>query len=193
MKSSWPIGLFALLALTLTVAAAQAQDPASSSDRPPGNVNELTLAGLRPGATSIAASLARLGSHWRHPAPDEKDLYIWCDSHSRLRVQLEAPSGQPVAVVTIESLAVAPASGCSARLPLALARTGRGVRLGDSPAQLKKVYGTPFFQGPSSWQGRDALLIVFNFSWAGSDKPQILESTFENGRLAKMTLSAQYY
>lgn len=187
------MGAAMVLLLALAPAATRAQDPASSSDHPAGNINELTLAGLRPGATRIATARARLGPHWRHPSPDEKDIFIWCDAHSGLRLQLEAPSGQPIAVVTIEALGKADAVGCAARLPPTLARTGRGVRLGDSPAQLKKVYGTPFFQGPSSWEGRDAQLIVFNFSWAGSDKPQILESTFENGRLAKMTLSAQYY
>ncbi|MGH9482910.1 MAG: hypothetical protein ACRD1L_12555, partial [Terriglobales bacterium] len=60
--------------------------------------------------------------------------------------------------------------------------------------QLKQVYGKPFFEGPSSWAGHDVQLIVFNFSWAGADKPQILESSFDAaGHLVKMTLSAQYY
>lgn len=182
------------LVLTLTLAGAQAQDPASSSDHPAGNVNELTLAGLRPGASSIAEAITRLGSQWRHPSADEKDIYVWCDARTGLQLQIEAPADQPIEVVTIES-APAPlaANTCNARLPVNLARTGRGARLGASPVQLKRIYGTPFFQGPSSWHGRDAELIVFNFSWAGSNKPQILESTFEHGHLAKMTLSAQYY
>ncbi|MGH9520721.1 MAG: hypothetical protein ACRD2D_13770 [Terriglobales bacterium] len=182
------------LALTLGLPRAQAQDPGSSSDRPAGNVNELTLAGLRPGASSIAEAITRLGSHWRHPSADEQDIYIWCDARTGLQLQIEAPADQHIEVVTIESAPGSPAaSRCKARLPATLARTGRGVRLGATPAQLKKAYGTPFFQGPSSWHGRDAELIVFNFSWAGSNKPQILESTFEHGHLAKMTLSAQYY
>lgn len=178
--------------LLLLLPCTWAQDPALSSDHPPGNVNELTLAGLRPGQSTIAQAAARFGPHWRHPSADETDLYVWCDARSGLELRLEAPSGSAIEVVTVSRIPGLPAS-CGARLGSAAARTGRGVKLGDAPRQLLASYGKPFFQGPSSWRGQDAQLIVFNFSWAGEDKPQILESTFLDGRLVKMTLSAQYY
>ncbi|HET9785209.1 MAG TPA: hypothetical protein VFP94_09680 [Terriglobales bacterium] len=220
-----------LAALTFLVALPLlAQDPASSADHPPGNVNELTLAGLQPGSSRLATAEARWGKQWTHPDADERDVYVWCDAHSRLRISLEAGGGT-VRVVTVEHLRdkavdtrhltrVAPdgrpapwlrspaagarsapgaselprAGGCMAHLPASVAHTGRGVRLGASEAQLLHAYGKPFFSGPSSLDGHNVKLVVFNFSWAGSDKPQILESTFNAaGKLVKMTLSAEYY
>lgn len=179
--------------MAATIGAAWAQDPATSADRPPGNVNELTLAGLRPGQSHVADAVARWGDTWRHPSKDEQDLYVWCDARRHLRVQLEVRgSAHTIDVVTVERLNTAP-SNCSAALPATVGRTGRGVRLGDTPARLKTVYGKPFFSGPSSWRGHSVELIVFNFSWAGDNVPQILESSFASGRLVKMTLSAQYY
>lgn len=189
-RRTWPLLVALVLAL---VAAAAAQDPASSADRPPGNVNELTLAGLRPGQTTVTEALKRLGAGWTHPSPDEHDLYDWCDAATRLRVQIEAHGSDIVQVVTVERMPDPPNGGCRAKLPLRLARTGRGVALGAAAVRLRAVYGKPFFAGPASWRGRNVQMIVYNFSWAGSDKPQILESTFDHGALVKFTLSAQYY
>lgn len=187
------VGGAAILILVLC-GFAVAQDPATSSDRPPGNVNELTLAGLRPGSSTVGSAVARFGAHWTHPSADEKDLYVWCDAAQGVRLSLEANPSGTIQVVTVNRLLGAAPKACADRLPPSFARTGRGVRLGNSPQQLKHVYGKPFFEGPSSWNGQDVQLIVFNFSWAGSDKPQILESSFDSaGRLVKMTLSAEYY
>lgn len=174
--------------------ALRAQDPADSFDHPAGNVNELTLAGLRPGRSTIAQAEALYGNHWRHPSRDEHDLYVWCDAHTKLRLTAEARPDGRIRVVTIAAMPPAlPVGACSAALSRRAAQTGRGVRLGESPQQLRHVYGTPFFTGPSSWNGHDVDMIVFNFSWAGASKPQILESSFAGGTLVKMTLSAEYY
>lgn len=185
-----PALILLLLAAALALAA---QDPASSADHPPGNVNELTLAGLRPGRSRLSDAAARWGLHFLHPDPDEHDVYVWCDARTHLQFSLEAGAGSTIRVVTVQRFQAA-GPGCTARLSLAEARTGRGVRLGDSQAQLLRTYGQPFFSGPSRLDGRDVRLVVFNFSWAGSDRPQILESTFNAaGQLIKMTLSAEYY
>lgn len=186
--------------LATLVCCAQAQDPADSYDHPAGNVNELTLAGLRPGRSTIAQAEALWGRQWHHPARDEDDVYVWCDASSHIELSLEATVAQPprrggeIRVVTVSRMPPAlPVGACSAVLGKGAASTGRGVRLGDSPQRLKQVYGKPFFTGPSTWNGRDVNMIVFNFSWAGTSKPQILESSFAGGKLVKMTLSAEYY
>src|SRR5690348_7599045 len=97
--------LVVLILAAALIGVAGAQDPATSADHPPGNVNELTLAGLRPGQSHVADAVARWGDHWHHPSKDEQDLYIWCDAHSHLRVQLEVQgSAHTVEVVTVERL-----------------------------------------------------------------------------------------
>jgi hypothetical protein len=191
MKRRWLL-LLTALALLATLSAL-GQDPASSADHPPGNVNELTLAGLRPGVARLRTAEARWGRQWSHPDSDESDVYVWCDAATGLQISLEAGADGTIRVVTVEKVAIAKPH-CTARLPLATARTGRGIKLGDTEAQLLRTYGKPFFSGPSSLDGHNVKLVVFNFSWAGSDKPQILESTFNAaGKLVKMTLSSEYY
>jgi hypothetical protein len=184
----------AVLAAALGLGAgtrARAQDPRDSADHPAGNVNELTLAGLRPGRTTIGEAERRLGAGWRHPDPDERDVYDWCDARRGVEISLEANPRGVIRVVTAERPRTA---ACDGRLPPARYATGRGLALGDGVARLLKTYGKPFFQGRASWRGERVRLIVFNFSWAGSSKPQILESSFDaRGRLVKMTLSAEYY
>lgn len=174
--------------------SARAQDPADSYDHPAGNVNELKLAGLQPGRSTVAEAEALWGKQWHHPSRDEDDVYVWCDTHSHIQLSLEATRAGLIRVVTVSRMPPAlPVGACTAVLGKRAATTGRGVRLGDSPERLQHVYGKPFFTGPSSWNGRDVNMIVFNFSWAGTSKPQILESSFAGGKLVKMTLSAEYY
>ena len=198
-RAVWGVLALVLVLMLVLGSAIRAQDPHSSSDRPPGNVNELTLAGIRPGRDRIHSAAARLGPHWFHPSRDEDDVYDWCDARTHLQVELEAPRSGVIHVVTVNRLLQMPpgapaAGGCRAHLSASLARTGRGIRLGDPARRLEAVYGHPFFDGPASWQGRNVHLIVYNFSWAGARKPQILESSFDaRGRLVKMTLSADYY
>jgi len=183
----WILGVAAVISLG---GAAAAQDPASSSDRPPGNVNELTLFRIRPGQETLSRVVARLGEHFHHPSPDEQDLYIWCDARSRLQLSVEVKLG----VIQVVSLSRPSGGDCTGHLVPAAARTGRGVALGISAAELKHVYGKPFFEGPSSLGGQNVHFVVFNFSWAGTDRPQILEASFDGGdHLIKLTLSAEYY
>lgn len=186
-----------LLAALLILPCTGVQDPAGSADRPPGNVNEVTLAGLEPGRATLADALAHFGPNWFHPGPEETNVYDWCDASTGLQIGVDLGAQKSVRVVTVSALKAAPplpARHCATTLPLALARTGRGVRLGDPPARLLAVYGKPFFDGPSSDDGRNVRLIVFNYAWAGPDFPQILESSFDAaGRLVKMVLSADYY
>jgi len=180
-----------LAAMLLACAAARGQDPASSTDHPAGNVNELTLAALRPGVATLTRAQHQYGPHWTHPSADEQDLSIWCDAARHLQLSLETNGQGVVQAIMVERTQLQ--AGCTAVLPASTAVTGRGLRLGDGIARAKEIYGKPFFEGPSLWQGHDVALVVFNFSWAGSNKPQILECSFLEGRLVKLTLSAEYY
>lgn len=192
-RSAIAQALLLLLALTLfcgQVLAAQESD--GNPDHPAGNVNELTLAGLRPGRSTLQDAIRHYGPHWFHPTPQETDLYLWSDPAHHLLLSAEVNQQGQIRVVSVtRTERTAPVRSV---LPLRAATTGRGVRLGTTEQHLRAVYGKPFFEGPSSLNGHDVHLIVYNFSWAGTDKPQILESSFDrSGHLVKMSLSAEYY
>lgn len=181
--------LFVLLALSVFVGA---QGAGNNPDHPAGNVNELTLAGLRPGRSTLHEAIRLYGRHWFHPTPQETDIYLWMDPARHLLLSAEVNTQGQIRVVSVTRTdRTAPARSV---LPVRAEATGRGVRLGNMEQRLRQVYGKPFFEGPSSLDGRDVHLIVYNFSWAGTDKPQILESSFDGaGHLVQMTLSAEYY
>lgn len=180
-------------ALPWTLAAALATFAAASQFRsvPRRRVYELTLAGLRPGVSRLRDALRRFGPRWSHPSGNERDIYRWYDPRRRLLLAVEVNHRRVVRYVTVwrrrETLA-------PARLPAGMARTGHGLRLGNSLARALAIYGRPFFAGPSRLAGRPVEYLSFKFSWAGADKPQILECSFNpRRRLVKMTLSAEYY
>lgn len=180
------------LLLLLVCGPVWAQGPASNPDHPPGNVDERTLAGLRPGRSTLNEAVRLYGVNWFHPTAQETDLYQWSDPGRHLLLSLEVNGRGTIRVVSVTRTTLAAAT--SSALPASAEATGRGMRLGDSEQTLLHIYGKPFFEGPSSLDGRDVRLIVFNFSWAGASKPQILESSFDaSHRLIKMTLSAEYY
>lgn len=161
-------------------------------DHPAGNVNELTLAGLRPGRSTLHEAVRHFGAHWLHPTPQETDLYLWSDPARHLLISVEVNRQGEIRVVSVTR--TDRDTSTPSALPVRAETTGRGVRLGDTEQKLRHVYGKPFFEGPSSLGGHDVHLIVYNFSWAGAGKPQILESSFDStGHLVKMTLSADYY
>jgi len=181
--------IFALVMLCSVVCTASIQGPSDNPDHPVGNHHELTLAGLQPGRSHLTDALRRFSRHWKHPSEEEPDVYVW--NLAGVQVSVEVDDQKVVRVVTVEDHrihAVAPAMPVLKRL-----ETGRRLRLGDAPERLLALYGKPFFRGPASLEGRDVQLIVFNFSWAGAGVPQILESTFDQGRLIRMVLSADYY
>ncbi len=152
---------------------------------------ELTLAGLRPGVSRLSGALRRFGPRWSHPSGDEHDIYQWYDARRRLAISVEVSREGIVRYVTVWRHRLALASTV---LPPGSARTGLGLRLGQSPARARALYGPPFFSGPSVLDRRQVLYVSFKFSWAGADKPQVLECSFNAAhRLIKMTLSADYY
>jgi len=179
--------IFALVVLCAVLCPASRQGTSDNPDHPAGNRSELTLAGLRPGRSRLAEAVHRFSRHWKHPSEEEPDVYVW--TVGGVQVTVEVDDRKVIRVVTVERhpLSAFGAPG-SRRLG-----TGRGLGLGDSPGRLLALYGKPFFRGPASLEGRNVQLIVFNFSWVGAEVPQILESTFEQGKLIRMVLSADYY
>src|SRR5690348_9180853 len=73
------IVLAALLVLLVLSLPVWGQEIDGNPDHPAGNVNELTLAGLRPGRSTLREAVRLYGAHWFHPTPQETDLYLWSD------------------------------------------------------------------------------------------------------------------
>lgn len=152
---------------------------------------ELTVARLRPGRDKMARAVALYGKGYKTD-PTTRDLPIWADVKRGVFLRLELRDDQMINAVTIA--AFGPDGVPPATLPPAAEASGRGLRLGDPLERALKLYGPPYFQGPSTEAGRDLILVVHKFS-AEKDQPQILETNFDakTRRLVKMTLSFPYY
>ncbi|MFZ3216242.1 MAG: hypothetical protein WA192_09305 [Candidatus Acidiferrales bacterium] len=145
--------------------------------RPP-RVNELTLAGLRPGSDKMAAPAKEFRDLSLDPAAS--DAYVWGDicTHRELRVETDA--GHVVKTVSVDSYykrEVMAKCAASAMEPQRLKRiaTGHGLQLGDACGRVAAIYGKPESQSPSV-KGSDKLeLYLYTFDWAGPDVPQVME------------------
>ena len=174
--------------------AAYGQQKAAGAAQPAGEkkrVNELTLAGLRPGKDTlqVAAKTFKLEERAQSSKPDAPE---WADSCSGRLVHLELGAGEVIESVTVSALAPAQAD-CRATPPAWLQpknlRSGRGIGLGSAKAAVLRAYGAPQSSGPATHSGREMELLYFAFDWAGSDVPQVLEVMLDRGRVVQMTLA----
>ncbi len=53
--------------------------------------------------------------------------------------------------------------------------SGLGLRLGDSQDRVIGLYGEPNSSGPAAKNGQDLDLMFYQFDWAGSEVPQVME------------------
>jgi cellulose biosynthesis protein BcsQ len=69
--------------------------------------------------------------------------------------------------------------------------TGLGLRMGDSQDRVTGLYGEPNSSGPASKHGQDLELLYYQFDWAGSDVPQVMEvlCARDTGRVVEITLA----
>ncbi len=157
----------------------------------PTTSDELTLARLRPGRDKLARAIALYGKTFSTD-PNTPDLPVWVDAQKRLYLRLELREDRTIEAVTVASFGPEPTA--KTKLPATADSTGRGLRLGDSIEKTRRLYGPPYFSGPSTEGGRELILLVHKFS-AEKDQPQILETSFDpvSRRLVKITLSFPYY
>jgi hypothetical protein len=99
----------------------------------------------------------------------------------------------------IQEIRVAPWGGSTAdcsEMPPGPWKTGLGLRLWDSTAKIRQLYGEPGSKSPSSKGGQQLELWYYAFDWAGPDVPQVMEvlCTAEEGgkpgRVVEITLAA---
>lgn len=169
--------------------ATQGAGPARAAMR----VNELTLARLRPGRSTLENARALYGEKSRQVAPDNAKIWAWADPCAQSRLRLEADKQSVIQTLTASSEDVP--GECRSRaagaFPGASWKTGHGLGLGDSRAKAIELYGPPNSTSPSVRGERELELLFYAFDWAGSDVPQVMEVTCDraSGRVVEITLA----
>ena len=187
----WLYASLALAAAALSRAAPR-QRQASSKGGVHG-ANELLLAGLRPGRDTLAIAQKRFKSK-KLAESEEFGFKEWRDACSGRAIRVELDPKSIIQIITVTTLGLKEGA-CGARpgdfLDPKNWATGQGLRVGDSQDQAFAVYGEPKTTVPSSKYGEELELLVYQFDWAGSDVPQVLEvlCARDTGRVVEMTLA----
>ena len=187
---------FWLLVSVVAAVAALAMQVGSRAERK-GRVNELTLAGLRPGHDTISAPAKAFRGLTLDAAVT--DVYVWGDicTHRELRVEADANGGGVVKTVSVASkykpeiMAKCAASVMDPKR-LKLIASGHGLQLGDACGRIEGMYGKAESRSPSV-AGSDKLeLYLYKFDWAGTDVPQVMEVSCDasSQTVAEITLAA---
>ena len=183
-KRFWPLVSVVAAVAALAMRAAQ-----------PERVNELTLAGLRPGHDRVPASAKELRDLQRDSTVT--DAFVWGDICTHRELRVEADANGVVKIVTVgSSYKPEIMAKCAASLTdpnrLKLIATGQGLQLGDGCARIEQTYGKAESRSPSV-KGSDQLeLYLYTFDWAGPDVPQVMEVSCDasSQTVAEITLAA---
>lgn len=155
--------------------------------------NETLLAGLRPGRDTFAMALKRFKSAGLSKNEDA-DLKQWRDSCTGRAIRLELDKQNVIQSITITTMA-SKAGKCSGRLDHFLQsanwQTGRGLRVGDPMNRVTDLYGDPNSSGPSVKAEHELVMLYYQFEWAGSNVPQVMEvlCARDTGRVVEITLA----
>jgi hypothetical protein len=174
-------------------AQAQAPSPTAAGQAAPRRGNETLLAGLRPGRDTVAVAEKRFKVK-NAPVETGAASREWRDDCSGRSIHLELDAKTVIQSITITTLGT-PEGKCSDRRPDFLDPrnwlTGLGLRMGDSQDRVVAVYGEPNSSGPASKNGQDLVLLYYQFDWAGSDVPQVMEvlCARDTGRVVEITLA----
>jgi len=172
-------------------AAPLAQQQVSPPD--PQEKNETLLAGLRPGRDDYGAAQKRFKIAGLADEKDSREKR-WYDPCSGRAISLELDDQSIIQSITITTLAPKPGP-CGARRPDFLKsenwQTGHGVRMGDPQDRIYATYGEPNSSVPSVNRGHELELLFYQFDWAGSDVPQVMEVLCARGtgRVVQITLA----
>jgi hypothetical protein len=188
------------LCVSLLLAAATAApgvrariSPSAAAQAPARHANETLLAGLRPGRDTLSIAEKRFKTKNLSEEPNSGSKE-WRDDCSGRSIRLEVDAKSVIQSVTITTLGNQ-AGKCSDRPPDFLDSrnwlTGLGLRIGDSQDRAVALYGEPNSSGPASKNKQELELMYYQFDWAGSDVPQVMEvlCARETGRVVEITLA----
>jgi hypothetical protein len=161
--------------------------------------NEVTLAGLRPGRDKLRTATNIHGPHYRQMVPGSDDVVVWVDRVKRRVLKLELDKEgviQSITVSAIDPIADQPTEdrkkNPDAPLPSVLLATGRGIRIAhDRRTDVIHTYGEPNSAGPATQYGWELELLYYQFDWAGSKVPQVMQVSCEKdtGKVVQITLA----
>ncbi len=200
MKRSWTkywlcLSLLPIVGVSTAGSPALAHRMATQSAASHGQhvANELTLAGFRPGRDLVAIAEKRF--KMKHIVEERvPGIVIWRDDCSGRAVRLEVDAKEVIQGVTVTTLA-AKTGSCGERpgdfLDPKNWTTGRGLRIGDPQDRITELYGEPDSSGPALKNGLELDLLSYQFNWAGSDVPQVMEvlCARDTGRVLEITLA----
>ena len=155
--------------------------------------NETLLAGLRPGRDTFAVAEKRFKAK---NLTDDKDSSIkeWRDDCSGRAIRIELDAKSVIQSVTITTLSPQEGKCGEKKVDFLDPKnwvTGLGLRIGDSQDQIVGLYGEPNSSGPATKNGQELALMYYQFDWAGSDVPQVMEvlCARDTGRVVEITLA----
>ena len=195
-RGSMKFWLCASLALAAASAAAAARAriiPRSAGQSAIRHTNETQLAGLRPGHDTFTVAEKRFKSKNLIEEPNSSTKE-WRDDCSGRSIRLEVDAKSVIQSVTITTLGIQEGK-CSDRRPDFLDPrnwlTGLGLRMGDSQDRVVGLYGEPNSSGPASKNRQELEMMYYQFDWAGSDVPQVMEifCARDTGRVVEITLA----
>ena len=150
------------------------QSNSGNASRSTRRVNELDIAGLSPGRTSIARAEALLGKASKRDGDSSSAVWNSC-SGVELIVDVDG-RGIVQLIRAAKSAARKADSTCDKAIASVSAWvTGRGLRLGNSTSRVLQLYGAPDSRSPSTKDGQRLELLYYAFDWAGPDVPQVMQ------------------
>jgi hypothetical protein len=155
--------------------------------------NETLLAGLRPGRDTFAVAEKRFKAK-NLATNQDSDAKEWRDGCSGRAIRLELDGKSVIQSVTITTLGYQEGKCDERRADFLNPKnwvTGLGLRIGDSQDQIVGLYGEPNSSGPATKNGQELALLYYQFDWAGSGVPQMMEvlCARESGRVVEITLA----
>jgi len=184
----------ALLASCAATALATYSIPQQPSQRATARrVNELTLAGLRPGRASAKHAIRLLGEPAGNAEPDYSNHLDWFDHCRGLLLTVDLDKQNRIPTVRL-SRQTPIGEACDVRT--SPWKTGHGLRVYDETSLLQRTYGNPDSKSPSTRDGQPLELWYYAFDWAGPDVPQVMEilctreKEGQPGRVVEITLAA---
>jgi len=193
----WLCASLAIAASGAAAASGARFSPQGGADQAPGGAthqpNETLLAGLRPGRDTFAMAEKRFKAKNLSEEPNS-GTKEWRDDCSGRSIRLKVDAKSVIQSITLTTID-AQEGKCSDRRPDFLDPrfwlTGLGLRMGDSQDRVVGLYGEPNSSVPASKNGQELELLYYQFDWAGSDVPQVMEilCARDSGRVVEITLA----